>query len=148
MTKKSKLSGHVDALKAISDVDVDVGWFEDARYKTGQSVAAVMIANEFGTARAPARPLLRQSAAIIESKLPAFVARRSLEVLDGSLTADAMVSRVGGALVETVLSTLKAGNFEKNADSTIEAKGFNRPLVHTSELGQTLTFREHKGPAQ
>lgn len=145
MKKKGALTGHIAALKSLSDVDVDVGWFEDARYKNGQSVAAVMVANEFGTATAPARPLMRQSAAVIESKLPGFVARRSEEVLAGKLTADEMVNRVGEALVSTVLTTLKAGNFEKNADSTISAKGFNRPLVRSGELGQSLTFREHKG---
>lgn len=140
----SKLSDHAKALKALDGKNIDVGWFENARYATGQSVAAVMIANEFGTKTAVARPLIRQSAEQIDQKLPGYIARRTTEILDGRLSADNYLEKMGEALVATVLATLKSGNFEDNKESTIKQKGFNRPLVDTGILGQSVTHRVSK----
>jgi hypothetical protein len=130
-------------LAELDGANVDVGWFENALYPNGESVAGVMAANEFGNSRlgTPARPLLRQSAEKVETKLPGWVARRTDEMLAGQLSADAMKKRMGETLVATVLETLKEGKFEDNAESTIERKGFNKPLVETSELGQSVTHR-------
>lgn len=137
----SKLAEHAKALKALDGKNIDAGWFENARYPGGQSVAAVMVANEFGTKTAVARPLLRQSAEQIDQKIPGYIARRTTEILSGNLTPDNYLEKMGEAIVATILATLKAGNFEDNKESTIKQKGFNRPLVNTSVLGQSVTHR-------
>lgn len=151
----SKLADHAKALGELNQSKVDVGWFANARYPEGQSVAAVMIANEFGTKKIPARPLLRQSAAVIDEKLPGWIGRRTVEVLDGKLGAQEYKEKMGEALVATVMDTLKTGDFEPNSEITIhgtppdkdgnqfiKGKGFDRPLVGiTGLLGQSLTHR-------
>ncbi len=137
----SKLAEHAKALKELDGKNIDAGWFENARYPTGQSVAAVMLANEFGTKTAVARPLLRQSAEQIDQKIPGYIARRTTEILSGNLTPDNYLEKMGEAIVATILATLKAGNFEDNKESTIKQKGFNRPLVDTGILGQSTTHR-------
>lgn len=138
----SKLAEHAKALKALDGKNIDAGWFENALYPGGQkSVAAVMVANEFGTKTAVARPLLRQSAEQIDQKIPGYIARRTTEILSGNLTPDNYLEKMGEAIVATILATLKAGNFEDNKESTIKQKGFNRPLDHTGILGQSVTHR-------
>lgn len=137
----SKLKDHMKALKALDGKNVDVGWFENQRYPGGQSVAAVMIANEFGTKTAVARPLMRQSAEKIDAKLPGYVGRRTSEILEGTTSPDKYLEKMGEALVATVLATLKEGKFEPNKESTEKKKGFNTPLVETGNLGQSVTHR-------
>lgn len=146
------LARHAAVLRQLDGSNVDVGWFENAKYPTGQSIAAVMIVNEFGTTGGkdangndrpviPARPLLRQSAEIIDQKLPGYLERRQAEMLDGKLDVPTYKKKMGEALVATVQETLKKGDFVDNAESTQEAKGFNKPLVHTSLLGSSVTHR-------
>lgn len=144
---RSRLAEHAAVLRQLDGTNTDVGWFENARYPDGQSVAAVMIANEFGSAgsatSAPktARPLLRQTAAELDARLPGYIERRTNEILDGTLTVPAYRARLGEVLVATLLETLRRGDFEQNAESTILKKGFDRPLVDTSLLGQSVTYR-------
>ena len=150
----SKLAEHAKALQGIDGKSVDAGWFENAKYVTGESVAAVMIVNEFGKVKpvTPARPLLRQSAEKIDQKLPGWVARRTTEMLEGRLEPEAYLKRMGEVVVATIQETLKEGNFAPNSDITvngskpdkngkkfIKGKGFNKPLVgETGLLGQSI----------
>ena len=153
----SKLAEHAKALAGIDGKSVDAGWHENAKYATGESVAAVMIVNEFGKVKpvTPARPLLRQSAEKIDQKLPGWVARRTVEMLDGTLDPETYLKRMGETLVATIQETLKEGKFAPNADITvngtppdkngnqfIKGKGFNKPLVGvTGLLGQSITAK-------
>lgn len=145
---KSKLEQHAEILRQLDGTNTDLGWFENATYTTGESVAAVMMANEFGSAGSatkaptPARPLLRQTAAVLDEKVPAYIERRKMEMMEGKLTVPEYRKKLGEAMVAAGLETLKKGDFEKNAESTIKQKGFDRPLVGaTGTLGQTLTYR-------
>lgn len=144
---KSKLEQHAEILRQLDGTNTDLGWFENATYPTGESVAAVMMANEFGSAGSatkaptPARPLLRQTAAVLDEKVPAYIERRKIEMMEGKLTVPEYRKKLGEAMVAAGLETLKKGDFEKNAASTIKQKGFDKPLVDTSLLGQSLTYR-------
>lgn len=143
----SKLEQHAEILRQLDGTNTDLGWFENATYPTGESIAAVMMANEFGSAGTatkaptPARPLLRQTAAVLDEKVPGYIERRKMEMMEGKLTVPEYRKKLGEAMVAAGLQTLKDGNFEKNAESTIKKKGFDRPLVDTSNLGQSLTYR-------
>lgn len=146
--KNSKLRQHAAIMRQLDGTNTDVGWFENATYPTGQSVAAVMMANEFGStgtetkAPTPARPLLRQTAEMIDAKLPGYIERRKKELMEGKITIEDYRKKLGEALVATGLEVLKRGDFEKNAESTIAQKGFDKPLVGVSGiLGQSLTYR-------
>ena len=145
---KSKLEQHAEILRQLDGTNTDLGWFENAIYPTGESVAAVMMANEFGSAGSatkaptPARPLLRQTAAVLDEKVPAYIERRKTEMMEGKLTVPEYRKKLGEAMVAAGLETLKKGDFQKNADSTIKQKGFDKPLVGvTGILGQSLTYR-------
>ena len=143
-----KLQQHAALLRRLDGRNTDLGWFENARYKTGQSIAAVMMANEFGSAGSetkaptPARPLLRQTAAVLDAKVPGYIERRKAEILEGTLSVDDYLKKLGEAMVATAMQTLSAGNFAGNAESTIKQKGFDKPLVGvTGLLGQTINYR-------
>lgn len=145
---KSKLEQHAEILRQLDGTNTDLGWFENATYTTGESVAAVMMANEFGSAGSatkaptPARPLLRQTAAVLDEKVPAYIERRKMEMMEGKLTVPEYRKKLGEAMVAAGLETLKKGDFDKNAESTIKQKGFDKPLVGvTGILGQSLTYR-------
>lgn len=148
MSHKSKLRQHAAILRQLDGTNTDVGWFENATYPvTGASVAAVMMANEFGStgtetkAPTPARPLLRQTAELIDAKLPGYIERRKMELMEGKITIEQYRKKLGEVLVATGLQVLKRGDFVKNAESTIKKKGFDKPLVDSSLLGQSLTYR-------
>lgn len=144
---KSKLEQHAEILRQLDGTNTDLGWFENATYPTGESVAAIMMANEFGStgsatkAPTPARPLLRQTAAVLDEKVPAYIERRKMEMMEGTLSVEDYRKKLGEAMVAAGLEVLKKGDFAPNAESTVKKKGFDKPLVDTGNLGQSITYR-------
>lgn len=141
----SKLSAQIDALKKMSEHEIQAGWFPENVYPNGQQVAQVMFWNEFGTPNAkhpiPARPLFRQSAAKIEKKLPAFLVRRAADVMNGKLSPEELPKLAGEAIVGEIVREFKDGGFVPNSKSTERAKGFNVPLTDTGHAAQSVQYK-------
>lgn len=95
------------------------------------SVAQVAAFNEFGTASAPARPLLRHTAEENRETLKDAAKRAISDVVDGRAEPEAATEAVGELAVAALRRTISRSRewAEPNATSTVRAKGHDQPLV-------------------
>lgn len=140
------LSKHLAAIKAMDGKSVSVGWFQENRYPDGKPVASVAAKNEFGGVTnidgkfvtIPARPLLRTTAEQAAEAIKNITEETAIKVISGNLTPEQALMQVGEVVISTASDVLRSNNFVANAKITEEKKGFNKPLVDTGHLGQSI----------
>ena len=139
ITGGNKLNAFFRKAKAAKSHDVDIGFFESAKYPDGTPVAAVAAWNEFGTERIPERPFFRN--AIRESK------DELLQVLKGNVDPRTMNvdRRTAGLLGQTMVGIIQE-NITKlrtppNRPATIAAKGSSNPLIDEGIMKNSATYR-------
>jgi hypothetical protein len=151
-SKKARdiMNQHKKTIKEIDGRKVEAGWFETARYKAtgekdagkaGQSIAVVARANEFGTGTIPARPFMRLAATNFSRDRVALQAKIIKKMSDGKISADQALGQIGLAMEGNIASAIKDGNWVENAPSTAKAKGFNKPLIETAQMFQSVSSK-------
>ncbi len=134
------MSRHIKALRAMAGT-VDAGWFADSVYPGGLPVAQVMMENEFGTDKIPARPILRYSAdlstEIVKVISSSFVPR----MLEGSDDPADLLVAIGEGVVSIIKDQFDSGSFVKNAPFTISKKGFDKPLTEYGLARSEVKFK-------
>lgn len=95
------------------------------------SVAQVASFSEFGTASAPARPLLRHTAEENRDNFKDAAKRAISDVVDGRAEPEVATEAVGELAVAALRRTISRSRewAEPNAASTVRAKGHDQPLV-------------------
>lgn len=93
-----------------------------------------------GTSTIPPRPFLSATLDGRLSEVQAIVRRVARAVLDGKLEADQGLALLGQWGRDRVIQQIVNRSFEKNADSTIEKKGSDMPLVDTGQLKSTISY--------
>ncbi len=139
------LSGSANVMKALEDIarkmgggEVAVGFMEGATYPDGTPVAAVAFWNEYGTTTSPPRPFFRQMIAAESPAWPGKMARLAKGTdYDGPRVLALMGEDVKGALQQSI------NNFTEPAlaPSTVDAKGFSKPLIDTSHMLNSITYK-------
>lgn len=132
-------------MKALEDIarkmgggSVSVGFMEGATYPNGTPVAAVAFWNEYGKPDQPPRPFFRR---MIAAESPEW-GRKMAGIAkatnyDGTRTLALMGEDIRGALQQSI-NTLTEPAL---APSTIEAKGFAKPLIDTSHMLNSVTYK-------
>lgn len=154
---KSKLSQQSQMLAKMGKKQVAVGWFPENRYPNGEQVAQVMFWNEYGTVSrhpsgavfvTPARPLMRYTATTVVGPLRALAKRMAPRMLNGQITEDRALMTIGELVIGEISTNLNGGPWLPNSQLTVdglpplwEGKGFNKPLVHTGHLGQSVQYK-------
>jgi len=134
------------ALKRIAEQmgeqHVRVGFLEGATYPDGTPVAAVAFWNEYGNGRAPARPFFRTMLAN-ESTGWALKMQKLYKATkgDGSRILGMMGDDIKGALKQSI----STWSDPPNAESTVARKGFNKPLIDTSHMINSVNFEVTNG---
>ena len=141
------LSGSDDVMKALEDIArkmdagaVEVGFMEGATYPDGTSVPAVAFWNEFGVPsnNTPSRPFFRNMIAKESPTWPGKMAKLAEATnFDGKKVLSLMGEDIKGALEESIIEF----SDPPNAPSTIKAKGFNKPLIDSSHMKDSVTYR-------
>lgn len=120
---------------------VSVGFMSGATYPNGTPVAAVAFWNEYGHDGTPARPFFRRMIAA-ESKGWAVKMARLAKATDydGDKVLGLMGEDIRGALQQSI------NDFDSPplAESTIEAKGFSKPLIDTAHMLNSVTYEVKK----
>ena len=146
------LSGADGVMKALEDIarkmgggEVSVGFMAGATYPDGTPVAAVAFWNEFGKGvqseegnyfQMP-RPFFRQMIAKESPTWPGKMAKLAKATdYDGDKVLTLMGEDIKGALQQSI------NEFQSPplASSTIEAKGFAKPLIDTSHMLNSVTY--------
>lgn len=122
---------------------LEVGFLEKATYPDGTSVAMVAAVNEFGAPSRgqPPRPFFRGMIAKESPHWGDDLARLLKTTnLDAHRTLLLMAERVKGELQQSIRDT----NDPPLAPSTIAAKGFDKPLIDTSHMINSVDGRVRK----
>lgn len=117
--------------------EVSVGFMEGATYPDGTPVAAVAFWNEFGTSTIPPRPFFRPMIAKESPTWPGKMAKLAKATeYDGPKVLALMGEDIKGALQQSI------NDFTTPAlkESTVEAKGFAKPLIDTSHMLNSVAY--------
>ena len=127
--------------KRMGGGEVAVGFMGDATYPDGTPVAAVAFWNEFGKEGQPPRPFFRQMIAAESPGWPKKMAKLAKTAgYDGDKVLALMGEDIKGALQQSINDFTTPGL----APSTIEAKGFAKPLIDTSHMLNSISYEVKK----
>lgn len=126
-------------LKKMTDMEIQVGFQGDQKYEDGTSIAQVAAVNEFGASDIPERPFMRQSFENHEGELQAACDAAQRLVSSGG-SAEQALQQIGVVAKGLVQDEIVNGGFAPNAESTIEKKGSEQPLIDTGTMRQSVNF--------
>ena len=141
------LHGADGVMKALEEIarkmgggEVAVGFMEGATYPDGTPVAAVAFWNEYGVPShgQPPRPFFRNMIAKEASTWAPKMARMAkASNYDGPRVLALMGEDIGGALVQSIVDFTTPAL----AQSTIDAKGFSKPLTDTNDMKRSVHYQ-------
>lgn len=137
MTTKITDKGAARLLKLMKDLKADVA---DVGALDPETAAKLVFA-EFGTERAPARPVIRQ---MIDRRRDAL-GKTMAEELDAMIALGRdrheALERIGASVAAELRAAIYAFSDPPNAESTILKKLKNDPLVDSGKMAERITFR-------
>lgn len=130
--------------------NLKIGWFENSRYNSDNDnlpVAQVAQWNEESSINNPPRPFIRFG---FMPKLKGPEYRKVFEasianVLQGNTTLKAEYNKLGPILVKEMKDVITDWDTPPNSPRTIEAKGFDDPLVWTGRMRESVEFKVERG---
>lgn len=107
-------------------------------------MAEIAMFNELGTSTSPPRPFLRMTVDENKDKINQFVETQTKRIAQGA-SAEQCMKQMGAFGVSLVQEKIGNGTFTPNAESTIKAKGSDKPLIDTGQLRQSVHYVIKKG---
>lgn len=129
----------VALLDGLDGLEGKVGWFESARYKDGTPVAYVAAIHEHGAGHVPARPFMRPAVAQFGQSWVDLLGQGAKAALNGSVSAEAVLEAVTLKAAGDVGKAIKAVTSPPLKPMTIARKGFDKPLIDTGQMFQSVT---------
>lgn len=116
---------------------VRVGFLENATYPDGTPVAAVAAFNNYGTRNAPPRPFFSN---MVDEKSPIWPQAVGENLKATDYDAFATLQRMGEGIAGDLRQSIKDTNDPPLAPSTVKRKGFDKPLVDTGHMLQSVDY--------
>ena len=127
------------AIKGLDGMEGKTGWFETAHYPDGTPVAYVATIHEFGTPRIPARPFMRPAVACHGGDWMEALASGTRASLNGGPAPEQVLELVTLQAAGNVAEEIQAVTAPPLSPVTIKRKGFDKPLVDTGQMLQSVT---------
>lgn len=89
----------------------------------------------------PSRPFMRLAWSRFNADRKKIQYRIAKDLVSGKITSDIALGQIALILEGYIAKSIKNGNWEPNAKSTVAAKGFDKPLIHSSHMLQSLSSR-------
>lgn len=128
------------AVKVRNPGTLEVGFLENASYSDGTPVAAVAAFNEYGVSSRgqPPRPFMRPTVAAGETHWG-----RDLAALlkEGNMDAATALEQMGAQIAGEIRKAIKDLKSPPLAPSTVAAKGFDKPLVDSGHMLNSVDHR-------
>jgi hypothetical protein len=148
-SSSSMIAQHIATLKKAGNKKVEAGWFESDRYPSGIPVAKIARIQETGATiehgdvkiEIPARAFMRKAAADFEQQRSAVQDRIARRVINGQITQDKALGQLGEFMSGLIAKSIRDGGWQKNAPSTIKGKGFDKPLIDTAHMWQSVNSK-------
>lgn len=116
-----------------------VGFLENATYPDGTLVAAVAAYNNFGTRRIPPRPFFSNMVRQKSGGWPMTLANL-LKTNDINKSLALMGEGIKGQIQQSIKDT----NSPPLSAVTVKAKGFDKPLINTSHMINSVSYEVKK----
>lgn len=123
---------------------VDVGyWAGNYTYEDGIDMVVVAAANEFGTAAIPERSFMRSAIDLNYQLIKIMVRDNFGDVLDGSLSYDSFVKRIGifGKTLIQMRINQSTAWAKPNSSATKALKGSAHPLVDSGDMRKHIDYK-------
>ena len=117
---------------------VSVGFMGGATYPDGTPVAAVAFWNEYGNGRgSPPRPFFRN---MIADESPTWAGKMGKLAVAYQYDAAKVFALMGEDIKGALQQSINNFTTPALADSTVEAKGFAKPLIDTSTMINSISY--------
>jgi hypothetical protein len=127
------------AIKGLDGLEGKTGWFETAHYPDGTAVAYAATIHEFGTPRIPARPFARPAVADHGGEWIQLLGEGAKASLNGGPAPEQVLEMVTLAAAGNVAEKIQAVTSPPLSPVTVARKGFDKPLVDTGQMLQSVT---------
>lgn len=107
-------------------------------------MAEIAMFNELGTENSPPRPFLRMTVDENKEKINQFVETQTKRIAQGA-SAEQCMKQMGAFGVSLVQEKIGNGTFTPLKESTIKAKGSDKPLIDTGQMRQSVHYVIKKG---
>ena len=124
----------------MGSLSAEVGIFEDARYPEGESVAQRAYWHEYGRG-VPERPFFRPTIAEKQQEWSDLATKGAQKVLEAEITPEQFFETLGALAAGNVKETISALRDPPLHEKTIERKGFDKPLVDTGVMLNSISHR-------
>lgn len=134
----------VALLDGLMDTKVEVGILVEEGTQVidenGTTLAQVVKWNEFGTTQIPARPAFRQFAASDASRQAGEQLTADLQRADTPQDCEMALARFGERMAEGLWQAIDNFSVPPNAEATVRDKGFNKPLVRSGRMRDSVAW--------
>jgi hypothetical protein len=127
----------------LEEAYLKVGVIEGQQYPDGTSVAQVGAENEFGFENIPARSFLRMPLTIKGKQIQDIVSKYVEKKLANG-DVEGLMEIMGQAcdkIIQEAFESRGFGQWQENADLTIELKESDSPLIDTDVLRKSITYK-------
>jgi len=126
------------ARRVAKPATLQVGFFEDATYPDGTSVATVAAFNNFGTKRAPPRPFFTN---MVHDKSPEWAPALAKLLKANNMDAVKSLTILGDGINGQLQQSINDLVSPPLAESTIKRKGFDKPLIDTTRMINSAGYK-------
>lgn len=133
---------HPGGTKYIDDAIVG-GKAVGARFVGPQFVGATSVTAPH-TINIPARPFMRLAWTNFKANHTKVYAKLAKSIVGRRTTPEQALAQVGMELENQIAKSIKSGQWVANAPSTISKKGFDKPLIDTAHMLQTVNSKVTK----
>ena len=130
-----------DIAKSMGGGQVNIGFLEGATYPDGTPVAAVAFWNEYGNSEQPARPFFRRMIAKESATWPGKMAKLAKAT---NYDSDKVLALMGEDIKGALQQSINDFTTPALAQSTVNAKGFSKPLIDTSHMLNSIAYEVKK----
>lgn len=135
----SAMQAHLAGIaKRIQDAGtLRVGFLEGATYSDGTSVPEVAAKNEYGAKGVPMRPYFRT---MIKNKKANWAVSIGQVLANNNYDIDATWHLMGDGIRGQLQQSIRDWTTPPNSPDTIAKKGFNKPLIDTSHMLNSVDY--------
>jgi hypothetical protein len=119
-----------------------------SKVKRYKDLIKVALINEFGGKHTPERALFRITFKQNEKAISRMMNTGARDIVLGKTNIKAVLSNIGEFLVQKIRNNIMKGMPPGNAPSTIQHKGFDKPMLETGQLYDNIQHREVMGNAR
>ena len=101
------------------------------------------IFNNFGTETIPERPFMDNALLSNEKKYKREMKKAAAKIMKGQLNTGVVMNRLGILAKGDIQTEIRDLKDPENAQSTIDKKGSDNPLVDTGEMGNSVEYQTH-----